>query len=89
MTQLPLFTTPTDVRRLSDLERTVLEAVEKVGPLTAREAGRIAFRMRGRDPRVSDRAWMASAGGRVLRQLERHGWLRRTPSNRWARKQVA
>jgi ribosomal protein S19E (S16A) len=83
--QLPLFTTPTDVRRLTDLERTVLEAIEKIGPLTAREAGRIAFRLRGRAPAVIDRSRMGSAGRRVLEQLERHGWVRPTGRGRWRR----
>lgn len=81
--QLPLFTQPTDVRRLTDLERTVLEAIEKRGALSALDAGKIAYRLRGRAPQLGDRAWLRSAGRRVLRQLERHGWVRRTARSRW------
>lgn len=71
---------------LRDDDRTVLEAIEKLGSLTAREAGRIVYQMQGRRPALgADRlVWMISAGRRALRRLERDGLVMRRRA-RWTR----
>jgi hypothetical protein len=73
-------------RELSDAERTVLEALEKKWSLTAREAGRIVYRLRGYARMLLvEKAWLGSAGSHVLRRLESAELVRRTASNRWCR----
>lgn len=81
-----LFPAPVDERTLSDAARTVLEAIDASGPISANEAGRIAFRLRGyRYVAFARRAWVTSAGASVLNRLEQAGLVRRTRGSRWTR----
>lgn len=86
MKQQVLFIIPPDERKLSDIERTILEAIDTVGPITAREAGRIVYRLRGHRFQLRiPREWITSAGKGALLRLERRGAVRRTRNNRWRR----
>lgn len=77
---------PPDARRLTDVERTILEAIDHAGPISAREAGRIVYRFRGHVIQLRiPREWLTSAGADVLRRLERRQIVRRTRGNRWRR----
>lgn len=81
-----LFQMPVDERRLGDAERTILEAIDQAGPITAYEAGSIVYRLRGyRYILFVRRAWVTSTGARALEKLETAGILRRTQSHRWTR----
>lgn len=72
---------------LTDAERTVLEALDANGTLTAREAGRIVYRLRGYARRLLlvEKAWLSSAGVHVLRRLESADLVQRTSRNQWCR----
>jgi hypothetical protein len=84
--QTPLFLAPVDIQFLDDEARTVLEAIDRRGPLTAREAGEIVYRLRGyRTLIFLPKPWLTSTGGRTLRGLERSHLVRRTVGNRWRR----
>ncbi len=83
--QQELFAHPVDERRLGDTERTILEAIDRLGSLTAREAGAIAYRLRGWESLITvPRAWLTSAGARALDRLERQGLVRRRRGH-WTR----
>lgn len=87
MTQDALFAVPVDERSLSDAERTILESIDQAGPISAHEAGTIVYRLRGyHSVFFVRRAWVTSAGARVLEKLEAAGLLRRTRHHRWKRR---
>lgn len=84
--QQPLFVAPADERLIDDPSRTILEAIDTRGPITAREAGEIVYRMRGyRSLMLVPRPWLTNAGGRALRRLAERQLVRRTKGNRWTR----
>lgn len=84
--QEPLFTMPLDERHLDDPARTVLEAIDKLGPITARQAGTIVYRFRGFVLLTAvRRAWLNDAGRRVLGRLQAGGLVRPLPHGRWER----
>lgn len=85
--QPTLFAPPAvDERRLRDDQRTVLEAIDKLGGITADAAGRISYRVRGW--RVPPLEWTPATGRRLLVRLRELGlvkqrrrdglWVRRT-----------
>lgn len=81
-----LFEVPVDERCLGDADRTILESIDSRGPISANEAGRIVYRLRGyRNVRFVRRVWVTSAGAAVLRKLERNGLVRRSRGSRWIR----
>jgi hypothetical protein len=81
-----LFAVPVDERCLNDVERTILESIDARGPISANEAGRIVFQLRGyRHLRSIPRAWITSAGANTLRRLTEKGLVRRTRGSRWTR----
>lgn len=83
--QLQLCTAAVDERRLDDVSRTILEAIDHLGSITARQAGSIVYRFRGYELVVSvPGTWLAHAGRRVLARLEHGGHVRRRRS-RWLR----
>lgn len=84
--QQQLFVMPESERKLGDAARTVLEVIDKKGQITVTEAGRIVFRLRGyRTCLAVPKDWLISAGVKVLRQLQRRGFVKRTRANRWVR----
>jgi len=84
--QQVLFDVPVDERQLADAERTILEAIDKLGSITAHGAGRIVYRMRGWERLLTvPRAWITSSGARVLERLEREGAISARRGGRWAR----
>lgn len=84
-TQLRLHPAAVDERTLDDVARTVLEAIDKHGSLTARQAGEIVYRFRGYERLLSTpKPWFTSAGRPVLDRLERIGLVRRR-RGRWTR----
>jgi len=86
MSQQTLFSVPVDERRINDVGSTLLEAIDRAGPISANEAGRIVYRLRGyRHVSFVPRAWVTSAGGQALQKLEQAGLLRRTRGSRWTR----
>jgi hypothetical protein len=85
--QQPLFLLPVEDRLLDDASRTVLEAIDCHGPISAREAGEIVFRLQGyRTVLFTPKPWLTSSGRRVLRGLERKHMVRRGRGNRWTRR---
>lgn len=75
-----------DVRALTDAQRTILESIDANGPISAREAGQIVYRLRGyRNVGFVRRPWLTSAGLVALRRLEHSGLVRRTRGSRWTR----
>ena len=83
--QLRLHPAPADERALDDVARTVLEAIDKFGSITAREAGRIVYRFRRYELLLTvPEPWFASAGRPVLKRLERFGLVRHR-NGRWSR----
>ena len=84
--QLRLHPAPVDERALDDVARTVLEAIDKHGPITARQAGRIVYRFRGYESLLGvPDPWLTSAGRPILERLERIG-LVRYRRGRWTRR---
>jgi len=80
-----LYPAPVDERTLDDVARTVLEAIDKFGSITARQAGRIVYRFRGfEDLLAIPGPWFTSAGKPVLARLERVGVVRHR-RGRWSR----
>lgn len=72
-----LFVEAVDERTLADIERTVLEAIDCFGSITARQAGQISYRMRGWHSLLTvQREWLVSAGRRLLDRLEQRGLVR-------------
>jgi hypothetical protein len=85
--QEKLFVLPTDERSLADAPRTLLEAIDKRGGLTVRDAGKIVYQLRGfKAPALVRSDWLISAGYRTLRQLRDRGLVRRR-QNLWVRSQ--
>ena len=83
--QLRLCSVHVDERALDDVSRTVMEAIDRLGSITARQAGAIVYRFRGYDLLVAvPRPWLVDAGRRALRHLENAGLIRRA-SGSWAR----
>lgn len=84
--QLRLHPAPVDERTLDDVARTVLEAIDRFGSITARQAGRIVYRFRGfEDLLAIPGPWFTSAGKPVLKRLERIGLVRHR-RGRWIRR---
>jgi len=84
--QPALFKLPPDERRLPDTQRTALEAIDKLGSIDVRTAGRIVYRLRGFETTIAvPQARLLSDGYRVLRRLQRLGLVRGC-GNRWARR---
>lgn len=84
--QAALVFCPVDERRLGDVERTVLEAIDVAGYVTVLQAGRISYRLRGWTCLVAvPRRWQASAGLRALGKLESLGVVQRGACGRWRR----
>lgn len=76
---------PVQERHLPDEARTLLEAIDQRGELTAREAGEIVYRLRRwRVPRDPD--WLKAAGFRVLGELRRERLVSRGHDGRWRRR---
>jgi hypothetical protein len=89
VSQLELFALPVDVATLRDIDRTILEAIDKRGSITAREAGRIVYRFRGYALVISvPSAWLRSAAKRPLSRLVALGLVTRS-RNLWIRREVA
>ncbi len=83
--QLPLLEVLADERTLDDAARTVLEAIDRRGSLTAKQAGRVVYRLRGFRVTIGvPTLWVIAAGARVLGRLERHGLVERR-KGRWSR----
>ncbi len=83
--QLQLLAVHVDERTLGDVPRTILEAIDLLGSITARQAGRIVYRFRGFDDLLAiPGPWLTSAGKPVLERLEREG-LARHRRGRWRR----
>lgn len=84
--QSRLFLAPADERTLSDLERAVMDAIDRRGSVTLMQAGRISYRMRGWETLIAvRRAWVASAGRRVLERLVRRDLVEAAGRGRWKR----
>lgn len=82
--QQQLFAIPVDVRRLRDEDRSVLEAIDKLGAITLRHAGRIVYRLQNRrSPPYVD--GYISAGWRVIKRLRAHGLVSRKKNGQWGR----
>lgn len=87
--QLALVEIPVDERHLDDVSRTVLEAIDKTGSLSARQAGEIVYRFRRYELTLSvPGPWLVSAGRPVLERLEELGLLRQK-NGRWMRRRAA
>lgn len=85
MSQLALFTEPFDERRLTDPQRTALEAIDRLGSIDATTAGEIVCRFRGFQKTAGlSRRRLLSDGYRALRRLQRLGLVRRR-DGRWER----
>ncbi len=86
MSQLGLFSVRVDERTLSDVERALLEAIDRAGSITLRDAGRIVYRLRGWTLLVATpRAWLHDAGRRPLERLRSLGLVRRAKRGAWVR----
>lgn len=84
--QMQLCAVAVDERTLDDTRRTVLEAIDHLGTITAQQAGVIAYRLRGwHNLILVPGAWLTSSGRRVLDRLERDGLVRRARRGRWQR----
>ncbi len=84
--QLRLHPAPVDERTLDVVARTVLEAIDEHGLITARQAGEIVYRFRGFEHLLAiPKPWFTSAGRQVLQRLERLGLVRHR-CGRWWRK---
>jgi hypothetical protein len=81
-----LFVAPFDERRLTDAQRTALEAIDKLGAIDVATAGEIACRIRGRATSGVPYRRLLSDGYRALRRLQRLGLVRRH-GNQWERAQ--
>lgn len=79
-----LFPPQIDVRFLRDEERTLLEAIDKRGPLNVADAGRIVCRLRNRR-RPFDVDGLRSIGWRPIKHLRELGLITRLRDGRWAR----
>lgn len=82
--QPALFTVPFDERRLTDTQRTALEAIDRLGSIDAATAGQIACRIRGRATCGVPYRRLLSDGYRVLRRLQRLGLVSRC-ADQWER----
>lgn len=83
--QLRLCDVRVDECALDDVSRTVLEAIDKTGSITARQAGEIAYRFRRFEILLTvPRPWLVDAGRRVIAKLERAG-LVEGRRGRWRR----
>lgn len=82
--QQALFSLPVEERHLADDVRTILEAIDRRGDVSVREAGMIVYRIRGwRIPR--DSHWLTHAGHRALAVLRQHELVKPTQNGRWTR----
>lgn len=85
--QQPLFIEPPHVSTLPDSQRTALEAIDKLGSIDVRTAGRIVYRLRGHVTTVGiPRSRLLSDGYRVLRRLQALGFVKRASNDRWTRR---
>jgi hypothetical protein len=83
--QQPLFTLPYDERRLTDAQRTALEAIDKLGSIDTATAGEIVCRIRGRATCGVPYRRLLSDGYRALRRLQRLGLVHRRGDDLWER----
>lgn len=70
-----LFPLAVDESKLGPNQRDVLARIDRYGEISARAAGRIVYRNRGQNPDRIDKAWLTSAGFRVLISLRERGLL--------------
>jgi hypothetical protein len=85
--QQPLFVLAPDERLLPDSQRTALEAIDKLGSIDVRTAGRIVYRLRGYVTTVGiPHARLLSDGYRILLRLQKLGFVRRLHDDRWTRR---
>lgn len=72
--QPTLFTPPdVDIRRLRDTDRTVLEAIGKLGAISPRKAGQIVYRLNRRRRPIDPAVAYRYTGRKVLERLTRLG----------------
>lgn len=86
-TQERLFPLAIDESKLGSNQRGVLARIDRYGSIRLREAGRIVYINRGRNPNRIGSEWIESAGWRVLLSLSRRGLVRRRRGGLWVRKQ--
>lgn len=86
LAQQPLFAIAVDERRLDDPARTVLEAIDTLGTITARQAGVIVYRFRGYCKLLGiPKAWLVDAGRKILNRLHAGGLVSPVAGGRWSR----
>lgn len=77
---------PVDESKLGPNQQDVLARIDRFGSIGLRAAGRVVYRNRDRDPDRIDKAWLESAGWRVLISLRQRGLVRRRPDGLWIRR---
>jgi hypothetical protein len=83
--QEPLFHVDVDPRHLRDDDRTVLEAIDKLGAITLRDAGRIVYRIANRRLPVDRATGFRSAGWKTIKRLRALGLVAKRHDGRWTK----